>query len=106
MTTKVKLLNIANIGPVLALPVEGGETQSELTVRFPCILGTDEAGDIIILDYLESLTDSEQPTVFLKANIISMNVPNQSLSEAYVAVVSQLMNDKPKVIVPENKIIL
>lgn len=106
MTTQVKLLNVAGLGPVLALPVDGGETATELTVRFPCQLGMDGEGNIAIVDYLDGVVDFDEPTVFMKANIVSVNVPAASLAESYVEAIKGLVDNKPKVIVPEQKIIL
>lgn len=106
MTTQVKLLNIAGLGPLLALPVDGGETATEIAVRFPAQLGMDGEGNIQIVDYLDGLVDFDQATVFMKANIVSVNVPAASLAETYVEAIKGFVDSKPKVIVPEQKIIL
>ncbi|EON7637256.1 hypothetical protein FOI42_RS04120 [Escherichia coli] len=102
MTITVKLLNINNVGPVLA--VLQTDAPEAVVVNYPAQLGTDEKGEIILRDYLEFIS-SEKGVIFFKSNIISISDANPALVDAYVEAIKTL-EDKPALIVPDNKIIL
>ncbi|EMR6008326.1 hypothetical protein WJW27_005157 [Escherichia coli] len=102
MTMTVKLLNINNIGPVLA--VLQTDSAEAVVVNYPAQLGTDENGEIILRDYLEFVS-MEKNVIFYKSNIISVSDANPALVDAYVDAIKAI-EDTPKVFVPENKIIV
>ncbi len=102
MTQNVKLLNINSVGPVLA--VLQTDSAEAVVVNYPCQLGTDENGEIILRDYLEFIS-TEKDVIFYKYNIVSVSDANPALAGAYIDALKQLEDDKPKVFVPDNKII-
>lgn len=102
MTQNVKLLNINSVGPVLAVLQQ--DSAEAIVVNYPCQLGTDEKGEIILRDYLEFIS-TEKDVIFYKYNIVSVSDANPALASAYVDALKQLEEDKPKLFVPDNKII-
>lgn len=105
MSHNVKLLNINNVGTVLA--VIQSESQDAITVKNAAQLATDEDGNIVVVDYLESISNPEEDVIFMKYNIISMSTPSKSLSDVYVQAIEQLNAPAaPKVFMPEEKKII
>ena len=102
MTMTVKLLNINSVSPVLA--ILQNDAPEAVVVNYPAQLGTDEQGEIILRDYLEFIS-SEKGVIFYKSNIISISDANPALVEAYVEAIKAI-EEKPALIVPDNKIIL
>ena len=102
MTMTVKLLNINSVGPVLA--ILQNDAPEAVVVNYPAQLGTDEQGEIFLRDYLEFIS-SEKGVIFYKSNIISISDANPALVEAYVEAIKAI-EEKPALIVPDNKIIL
>lgn len=102
MTKNVKLLNINSVGPVLA--VLQTDSAEAVVVDYPCQLGTDEQGEIILRDYLEFVS-TEKGVIFYKYNIVSVSDANPALVAAYVEALKAIEEDKPKLFVPDNKII-
>ena len=106
MSSNVKLIFINGIGPII------GTIQDDVTdaivVRNPCQFGLDEEGQMIIRDYLEGIIDPEENTIFMKYNIVSVNDPAASIAAAYISAIESLEAEKtaPKLIVPDNKIII
>lgn len=105
MSNSVRLLNIAGMGPIIAV------IQSEAIDRFmvtnPIQLGTDSSGEIVLCDYLELISVAEKPVEFFKSNIISISEANPALVSAYVETLEAIEkeNAAPKLIVPSQKII-
>lgn len=104
MTTNVKLLNINSIGPVLA--VLQSETSDSIFVTNPAQLGTDEEGNVIIADYLESIADADEITIFMKYNVISVSTPAPSLASAYISAVDSITEKDAGLILPSTKIVV
>lgn len=102
MAQNVKLFNINSVGPVLA--VLQTDSAEAVVVNYPCQLGTDENGEIILRDYLEFIS-TEKDVIFYKYNIVSVSDANPALAEAYIDALKQLEDNKPKLFVPDNKII-
>ncbi|QOI71132.1 hypothetical protein pEaSNUABM50_00191 [Erwinia phage pEa_SNUABM_50] len=104
VNASVKLIFINGVGPLI------GTVQSEATdaivMRNPCQFGLDEDGNFIIRDYLEGITNPNEPVIFMKYAIVSMNVPEESIALAYVEAIDALEAQKSKVFVPDNKIII
>ena len=103
MTTNVKLLNINSIGPVLA--VLQSETSDSILVKNPAQLGTDESGNVIIADYLDTICDADEITIFMKYNVISVSTPASSLASAYIDAVESLSEKDAGLILPSTKIV-
>lgn len=104
MTQNVKLLNINTVGPVLA--VVQSESQDAITVTNPAQLATDANGDIVVLDYLDGISNADDAVVFMKYNIVSMSTPSASLAEVYVNALESINDTSPKVFMPEEKKII
>lgn len=100
MTKNVKLFHVNSVGPVLAVIQQ--ETAEAIVVNDPLQLGTDEKGELIMMDYLDMITE-HKGVVFYKNNIISVSTPVQQLTQLYVDATKE--QDTPKVFVPDNKII-
>lgn len=101
----VKLLYIANQGPVIA--ILQGETQDSLIVAQPAQLGTDENGDIQIVSYLGGIIADDSPVTFMKYNVISVCEPDATLGAEYIKAVEALTQSSVGVIMPpEKKIII
>lgn len=105
MAALVRLINIANLGPVLA--VIQGESPDRMVVTNPIQLGTDAEGEIILCDYLEFISQTDKPVEFFKSNIVSISEANPALVEVYVETIKSIEDEKsaPKLIVPSNTII-
>lgn len=100
----VKLLNINGFGPVLA--VMQAHNEEQIIVTNPAVLGTDPAtGDLQINDYLGGISELDAEVIFMKYNIISISTPEEGLAQAYVAALTAEADTKPKIFVPDNKII-
>lgn len=106
MSSNVKLIFINGIGPII------GTIQDDVTdaivVNNPCQFGLDEENQMVIRDYLEGIIDPTKNTIFMKSNIISVNDPAPSIEAAYISAIESLEAEKsaPKLIVPDNKIII
>ena len=101
----VKLLNIVNQGPVLA--ILQGETNDSLIVAEPAQLGTDKNGDIQIVSYLGGVSAEGTAVTFMKYNVISVSDPEATLGAAYIQAVEALTQKSVGVFMPpEKKIIL
>ena len=105
MSKNVKLLNINGMGPVLA--VMQAHNEEQIIVTSPAVLGTDpETGDLAIKDYLGGISDLDAEVVFMKFNIISISTPEAGLAAAYVAALDAAEEEKSKIFVPDNKIVI
>jgi hypothetical protein len=106
MSSNVKLIFINGIGPII------GTIQDDVTdaivVRNPCQFGLDEEGQMVIRDYLEGIIELDENTIFMKYNIVSVNEPAAYIKDAYISALESHEEDKnaPKLIVPDNKIII
>ena len=104
--SNVKLIFINGIGPII------GTIQDDVTdaivVRNPCQFGLDENGQMVIRDYLEGITNPDENAIFMKYNIVSVTVPVAEIADAYVSAIEAIEAQKngPKIIVPEQKIIV
>ena len=105
MSNTVRLLNIAGMGPIIA--VIQGEAVDRFVVTNPLQLGTDSTGEIVLCDYLELITVAEKPVEFFKSSVISISEANPALVSAYVESLAAIEkeNSAPKLIVPNQKII-
>lgn len=105
MSKNVKLLNINGMGPVLA--VMQAHNEDQIIVTSPAVLGTDpETGDLAINDYLGGISDLDAEVVFMKFNIISISTPEAGLVAAYVGALEAAEEEKSKIFVPDNKIVI
>lgn len=101
----VKLINVASIGPVLA--VLQMDSADAISVSNPCQLGSDENGDLIIRDYLDGISDNSEHTVFMKSNIISVSEPVKSLADVYLEAIAEFESETTsQILVPSQKIVL
>lgn len=100
----VKLLYIANQGPVLA--ILQSETNDSLIVSHPAQLGQDENGDIQIVSYLDGIIDDSKHVTFMKYNITSVADPAEALGAAYVEAVEELTKPESGIIMPAEKKII
>ena len=93
------------MGPVLA--VMQAHNEEQIIVTSPAVLGTDpETGDIAIKDYLGGISDLDAEVVFMKFNIISISTPEAGLAAAYVSALAAAEEEKSKIFVPDNKIVI
>lgn len=106
MSSNVKLIFINGIGPIIG--TIQNDTTDAIVVKNPCQFGLDEENQMIIRDYLEGIIEPEETTIFMKYNIVSVNEPAASITAAYISAIEALESDKssPKLIVPNNKIII
>lgn len=102
MTKNVKLFHVNSVGPVLAIIQQ--ETAEAVVVNDPLQLGTDENGELMMMDYLDMITEHKS-VVFYKNNIISVSTPVPQLAKLYIEAVKGEDDSAPKLIVPDNKII-
>lgn len=101
----VKLLYIANQGPVLA--VLQGETNDSLITLHPAQLGQTAEGDIEIVSYLGGIIADGKPVTFMKSNIVSVCEVEPGLGAEYVSAIEALTQESVGVIMPpEKKIII
>lgn len=101
----VKLLDIANHGPILA--VLQGETQDSLITMHPAQLGQDAEGNIQIVSFLGGIIADDAPVTFMKSNIIAVCEVEPGLGAEYVSAVEALTQTSVGVIMPpEKKIII
>lgn len=102
--TNVKLFFLNGIGPIIAT-IQSDVTDA-IVVRNPCQFGLDETGELTIRDYLEGISNPEKDVIFMKYNIVSVTTPVDDITAAYVSALEALVDNTPKVFVPDNKIIL
>lgn len=103
VNTNVKLIFINDIGPLIG--TVQSETTDAIVMKNPCQFGLDEDGNFIIRDYLEGITNPSESVIFMKYSVISINVPEESISLAYVEAIEAIESPKSKIFVPEKKII-
>ncbi|SOK59002.1 hypothetical protein [Yersinia phage fHe-Yen9-03] len=106
MSSNVKLIFINGIGPLIGTIQD--DVSDAIVVRNPCQFGLDDNGEFVIRDYLEGITNPNENVIFMKYNIVSVNVPDASIAAAYVEAIEALeaSEEKSRLIVPDNKIII
>ena len=104
MSSNVKLIYVVGVGPVIG--TLQNETGDAIVMKDPVQFGTDENGDFVIRDYLEAVSNPEEPTTFMKYNIVSVSTPAEHITKTYVDTLKALEEQKPQIFVPEKKIIV
>ena len=88
-------------GPVIGELAAANE--QEILLIKPMLLGANEEGGIDMINYMSFLVDPKEPVTFFKFGISSVCVPNPALVKEYKDVIG---SNEPKLIVPDNKIIV
>lgn len=88
-------------GPVIGELAAANE--QEILLSSPMLIGANEEGGIDMINYMSFLVDPKEAVTFFKFGISSVCTPNPVLVKEYEKMTTSAA---PKLIVPDNKIIV
>lgn len=89
-------------GPVIGELTAANE--QEILLTKPMLIGANEEGGIDMISYMSFLVEPKEPVTFFKFGISSVCAPNPALVKEYEDMTKG--DTTPKLIVPDNKIIV